>query len=463
MKVLPVRTLAIAACSALAVSSVITANEAHAQKRGVGTAIGIGIGAAVIGGVIAGALSNPGKAAPQKHSGGGGGGGKKKKSTAEDDTPAESKKSAETKAQERKDAAANFAKLQEELVAADRARRLERQRNVEMAVTDFLSCLKLLHNQLRVNADGRITDCRSEATTQLNQERGSRGVVNVQAAQGVNVNQVSAGEVKKEIEAAYDNARLGEFERLSGEMWTRDRLMVSIIDRAARQLSPYFRGVGVRGASIEDLKKIFTSSADAVRARAFETTEIVGVSYSFDRFINTIFENSDRADENLSTVGADGHYERLVSQAINVPRGRFITDDLAQKGNKAGMAQQFHYRFRARRAVYDCLSANYLSMVNSGGQRVIPIGAATSQPIRMAQMPGGTLIGAMTNAEPPGAWQRVRTFVRNDCIVAATQIADQSLRGELRPMASRWDLAPRLGLIPTASSGAQPASDQPKQ
>lgn len=463
MKVLPVRTLAIAACSALAVSSVITANEAHAQKRGVGTAIGIGIGAAVIGGVIAGALSNPGKAAPQKHSGGGGGGGKKKKSTAEDDTPAESKKSAETKAQERKDAAANFAKLQEELVAADRARRLERQRNVDLATKDFIFCLEWLHDQLRKTKDGKITDCPADVGFQIERERNNRGVHNVRAAQGVNVNQVSDGDIKKEVEGAYDSARLGEFERLPGEMWTRDRLMVSIIDRSARQLSPYFRGVGVRGASTADLQKIFAASAQAVRARAFETTEIVGVSYSFDRFITTIFENSDRADENLSTVGADGHYERLVSQAINVPRSRFISDDLAQTGNKAGMAQQFHYRFRARRAVYDCLSANYLSMVNSGGQRVIPIGGAAVQP-RMAQMPDKTLIGAVTNAEPAGAWQRVRSFVRSDCVIAADQIAEQSLRNQLRPIKSRDDLGERLRLIPTsATGGTQQTSDQPKQ
>jgi hypothetical protein len=441
---------------------VITANEAHAQKRGIGTAIGIGIGAAVIGGVIAGALSNPGKASPQKQSSGGGGGGKKKKqTTAEDDTPAESKKSAEAKAQERKDAAANFAKLEEERRAAERARRLERQRNIEMAVNDFVSCLQILHNQLRVNSDGRVDDCRAEATTQLNQERTTRGVHNVRAAQGSNVNQVSAGEIKKEVEAAYESARLGEFERLPGEMWTRDRLMVSIIDRSARQLSPYFKGVGIRGAGIEDLKKIFAASAQAVRARAFETTEIVGVSYSFDRFITTIFENSDRADENLSTVGADGHYERLVSQAINVPRSRFISDDLAQTGNKAGMAQQFHYRFRARRAVYDCLSANYLSMVNSGGQRVIPISGAATQP-RMAQLPANTLIGAMTNAEPAGAWQRVRSFVRSDCVIAADQIAEQSLRNQLRPIKSRDDLAERLRLVPTSASGGTQQTSAPQ-
>ncbi len=188
------------------------------------------------------------------------------------------------------------------------------------------------------------------------------------------MNQVTAGEIRRAVEDAYAKKELSRFERLANEMWTRDRLMVGIIDHAARQLGPYFKGIGVKGASMDNLRDVFLDSAATVYTRAFEISEIVGVSYSFDRFIHAIYENADLAGENLATVGNDGVYERLVSETINTKRGAlFITDDNAQIGNKDGITQQFHYRFRARRQVYDCLAASYPSLLKSGRSPVINI------------------------------------------------------------------------------------------
>src|SRR5262249_23196674 len=244
-------------------------------------------------------------------------------------------------------------------------------------------------------------------------------------------------------------------------------LMVCILRRAQSQLDPYFRGVGVKGTSMEDLKQLFDAAAKRVYARALETAEIIGVSYSFERFINTIYENSDRVDESLWTTGADGHYERLVSTAINmVPRNRFIVDDKSQVGDSLGLMRQFEFRFRARRAVYDCLSLHYREMVG-GQQSVVSVAAAreegtwkqAGQQARMGKLPGGDLASAVSG-EQEGAWARAQSFVRETCIGTIEQIAQSSSDNQIKPIPARWNLAPRDGAGPPA--GALPANAAPK-
>jgi hypothetical protein len=329
----------------------------------------------------------------------------------------------------------NLAMAQAEWQELVRTARLEQERNVDEAVSTFVKALEEWHKSLR--------DSRS---------------ANVRVSSGGNINQVTSGEVRKAVEDAYASAKLGDFERHAGEMWTRDRLLVRILRRAQGELEPYFKGVGVKGASMEDLKQLFDSAAKRVYARALEAAEIIGVSYSFERFITTIYENSDRADESLWTVGADGHYERLVSSAINrIPRTRFIADDKAQVSDSRGLTRQFEFRFRARRAVYDCLSARYLDLVN-GGQKVLPAALETSSVgdgqggakpghyPRMAKLPGRDLASTVSG-EQEGVWQRAQTFVADTCQGAIEQIAQTSVADDIKPIPARWNLAPTEGLL----------------
>jgi hypothetical protein len=327
-----------------------------------------------------------------------------------------------------------------------RTARLEQERNVDSAVKAFIVTLEQWHQALRNNRNA-----------------------NVRVSSGVSINQVTAGEVKKAVEDAYGAARLVDFERHAGEMWTRDRLMVRILRRAQAQLDPYFSGVGVKGTSMEDLKHLFDSAAKRVYARALETAEIIGVSYSFERFINTIYENSDRVGESLWTVGADGHYERLVSSAINlVPRNRFIMDDKVQVGDSLGLTRQFEFRFRARRALYDCLSSHYLEMVNGDGQKLLPAaietgsttggGAEPRQQPRIAKLPGRDLVSTVAGEEE-GTWRKAQTFVRETCLGTIEQIAQSSSSDQIKPIPARWNLAPRDGAL---NSGAIPMSTPAK-
>src|SRR5262245_9491630 len=119
---------------------------------------------------------------------------------------------------------------QKEREEEDRSRRLERQRNVEQAVEDFLYCLKQLHG-IRKGTESELCVVDSDD----------------KAGKSPLISQVTAGEVTREIEEAYKQARLYDFERLAGELWTRERLLVRIVDRSAMELPPYFKGVGAKG------------------------------------------------------------------------------------------------------------------------------------------------------------------------------------------------------------------------
>jgi hypothetical protein len=404
------------------------------------------------GGLIGGALNQLNRAARGINPHGGGGHRSHSRERGEEDSASRSQTSAANP--DNQQDAKNYAMALAEWQERERTARLERERNVDAAVSEFIGTLEEWHHRLRANNNA-----------------------NVRVSSGLNINQVTAGEVKKAIEDAYSAARLGDFERHAGEMWTRDRLMVRILRRAEAQLDPYFRGVGVKGTSMEDLKQLFESAAKHVHARALETAEIIGVSYSFDRFIQTIYENSDRADENLWTLGADGQYERLVSTAINsVPRKRFILDDKAQIGDSLGLTRQFQYRFRARRAVYDCLSAHYLDMVNGSadGHAVIPAsvqtnatgkakpepGAHAGQPTqapRMAKLPGRDLLSTLGAGEVDGAWMRANAFVKEECLGPVKEIAEASNNDQIKPIPARWNLAPQEGGSPSRiNAGLKP-------
>ena len=111
---------------------------------------------------------------------------------------------------------------------------------------------------------------------------------------------------------------------------------------------------------MKEIDELFARSASKVYSSALEVAEVVGVSLSFDRFIRAMYEYSDHADERLWAPGADGRYEKLATNLIDqVPREKFIQEGTGLASDPLGMQRQFLYRFRARRALYDCLSAKY--------------------------------------------------------------------------------------------------------
>ena len=231
--------------------------------------------------------------------------------------------------------AKNHAALEEERKEFARSKSLEAERDVKRAISYFITVLDKKHDKLK---------------------RTRRA--------GKYVNQVTAGELERSLDVSYQRGRLQEYDRFAGEMWTRDRLKVRVLRTAMQGLQRYFEGVGAKGPSMRDLDDLLIRSAHQVHANALEISEVIGVSNSFDRFIRTIFEYSDRADQSLWTTGADSRYERLVTTVMDsIPEPTRGAGDNRRVDDQFGLQSRFQFRFRARRALYDCLSSRYPQLV----------------------------------------------------------------------------------------------------
>lgn len=431
-------------CSCLLIFAGGSPSTAQAGQKGLGLGIGLGVGI-LLGQGLKGMTGEQRGQTPKRggprSSGSGGGSKSGGEQSASQQQPAET--------------SVNWAAEEEARRRIEQNEMAERNRNVEKAIAVFLKTLEEQHIILRGEAS------------------------NVRVSSGSNINQVTAGEVRSEVEKAYAEARLTDFDRFAGELWTRDRLTVQILKEAEKGIEPYFQGVGAKGPSMADLKEVFAKSATTIYARALELAEIIGVSQSFDGFIRTIYENSDRVPESLWTIGADGQYERMLSRAINtIDRSFFITDSAVGTGDSRGLDRLFQFRFRARRALYECLSSHYTSM--AAGQSVAEIrGPLPSLVIentlsgqgatRGASLAGGSRIkatpvstagemqpSAVNTVERAEVWGRVQSQVTGECSEPMRQVANDARDQGLQPVPARWTGGDRGGLPPTPQ--IQPAS-----
>jgi hypothetical protein len=357
-----------------------------------------------------------------------------------------------------KNAAAATAEYQE----MEKAKKLERGRNVDAALNEFIDQLKEYHRQI------------------LHRD------VNVEAATGLNINQVTTGELRRGAEDAYKNAKLYEFERYAGELWTRDRLLVRIIQQSKSGLKPYFEGVGAKGPSMGEINDLFSRSAIEVHASALEISEIVGVSLSFDRFIRAMYENSDRT-EGLWARGtneqADGLYERLATSMIDtVPREKFIQDGAGLASDPLGLEHQFQYRFRARRALYDCLTSHYSEFVAkpAAGKPIEAAYPAKSEQVATKGLvPEPTTNGALkgdaktvpeavatptstVSAGVENVSARAQSYMGQYCRDSTLSVAALAREGKIEPISTRVDASALQseGLAP--GGGDAPATLQPQ-
>jgi hypothetical protein len=300
----------------------------------------------------------------------------------------------------------------EENAEIERAKKMELERNVDLAIKAFVDKLIEWHNS--INTGDRVRSTRGE------------------------LNQVTAGQVKASIEEAYDKANLREFEKYSGELWTRDRLLVRIMRYATKNLRPYYEGVGAKGPSMEDLKDLFHKSAREAFSKALETGEIIGVSKSFDRFIRTIYENTDNAGENLTTRGMDGQYERLTSTAIEVVwRNDFADSAATLLAENENLDRQFLFRFRSRRALYDCLSVTYPELMRGGGGTTTTAFTTTSTAPAAPRSKTSASPRALTQPEQEALASKVRTHVANVCQGSVPSILAKAKSGAIGPVSSR--------------------------
>lgn len=434
----PISALKTPLCGVLVASVAIVAatpTPASAQFRNFGRAAGAVAGAAVVLGVL-GSMQQGRAAVPRGSSGSrrGRSNSNEESSSSSSGTPAaqQTAVSAATRAR-------NIAQQEAETQAINASNNMESDRNLQNALKAFIEDLRKRHQALL----GRGT--------------------NVRVATGLDINEVTEGSLRTAVEDAYRVAGLAAFERFSGEMWTRDRLTVFILRHARQKLPPYFVGAGARGPDMNELRSVLANSARSVFSIALETSELMGVSHSFDRFIRTIYENSDRADGNLWTTGADGRYEKLMSELIErVPLpaagAAGAGDSSSQNLAVQGVGRQFLARFRARRALYDCMSSSYPNLLGSraglGRGPLIQTSGATigadGGPDQAAADPT-PLDAAAAAAQTEQVWRQMQQRVAQTCSGRVPEVVRLVASGELRPQPVRYDNA-QGGVAPEVTS-----------
>ncbi len=415
-------------CGVLVASVAIVATTptpASAQFRNFGRAAGAVAGAAVVLGVL-GSMQQGRAAVPRGSSRQSG------NRRGRSDSNSESSSSSGTPAVQQTAVSAatrarNVAQQEAETQAIIASNNMESDRNLQSALKAFIEDLRRRHQGLL--GGGR----------------------NVKVATGVDINEVTEGSLRTAVEDAYRVAGLAAFERFSGEMWTRDRLTVFILRHARQKLPPYFVGAGARGPDMNELRLVLANSARSVFATALETSELMGVSHSFDRFIRTIYENSDRADGSLWTTGADGRYEKLMSDLIErvpLPAGAPVgaADSSGQSVAVQGVGRQFLARFRARRALYDCMSSSYPNLL--GNRATMGRGPLIQTSGAAAGGDGGTdqaaaeatpLDDASAALRTEQVWRRMQQRVAQTCSNRVPEIVRLVASGEFRPQPVRFD------------------------
>jgi hypothetical protein len=243
-----------------------------------------------------------------------------------------------------------------------------------------------------------------------------------------------------------------------------------------------------------EINDLFGRSAVAVYSKALEISEIVGVSLSFDRFIRAMYENSDRT-EGLWARGtneqADGLYERLATTLIDTePREVFIQDGAGLASDPLGLERQFQYRFRARRALYDCLTAHYSDFVTKAANTGKPIdaayidkSAASSQVATKGLVPEPTPVpiqssigaGKSKSADSAGlvpspmnapviedVSMKAQAYIGQYCRDSTLSVANLARQGKIEPISTRVDASAQQSDGPSSFGGNAPAVLQPQ-
>ncbi len=427
----PLRVFSISA-AALAAGVMFAPDIAEAQFGG-------GIPSGIVGGFMRhGFPGGGGGGYRHRHNGGGGGG---------DESPSGGQGGKQDHAKNNE----NAVLLYETAEAMALNQNSEESRNVGNAITSFITVLEQEHRKLRNSTNA-----------------------NVRASTGSNINQITEGEIRASVDKAYEETHLTDFDTLAGELWTRDRLQVQILREAEKGILPYFNGVGARGPDMNNLQEVFKEAAVKVYARALELSEIIGVSRSFDHFIRTIYENSDQAPEGLWTVGADVQYERMLTRVINdVDHTYFIANRVDIENQRAAtlavrLSHQFDFRFRARRALYDCLSAGYVALISKSQSASPQIGAGSGgsrgAKIDIFARPGTKTPSAkpatpdVVNVVESGdsaaeVWKRAQQVVGEKCREITKPFARTASESGLKPISARTDLAVAAGLAFDRSGG----------
>jgi hypothetical protein len=173
---------------ALFATGVLLPGQVEAQRRrDIGTAIGVGAGLLMLNEAAKG-MKQRKQDAPSTQ--------RRPQQGADGDAPKSSKRSDQPTGAQAQNSSElrNYAQAEAERQQIEAANRMESDRNVETAVDAFITDLRRRHEGLL------------------------GGRANVRVATGLNINEVTAGQIKAAVEEAYKQAHLYEFERFAGEV-----------------------------------------------------------------------------------------------------------------------------------------------------------------------------------------------------------------------------------------------------
>jgi len=244
----------------------------------------------------------------------------------------------------------------EELKASEQAAREDAARNVDKSIGLFI---------------GDLADWDAELRTLSR----SNSKLSVKAATTGELTEVTEDEIRRLLDNAYKSHGLKIFE-VDGEIWTKQRLQVLIVNKARAALRPFYNGVGAKGPGQEQLARVFDDAAGQIYQFAMETNELLGVSHSFDRLSRTIYEATDETNKNQAESAENlNNSEDIVEYFFN----KALKSKAAALDGVAGKPAQtdtqpvtpdamqavlvddlsFALRYRARRTTFDCINIVY--------------------------------------------------------------------------------------------------------
>lgn len=188
--------------------------------------------------------------------------------------------------------------------------------------------------------------------------------------------------IERSVEKAYVAAKLERFESFLGENWTAERLKVMILSRVQSETGGLFLGTNQGLVKMDDLDKIIQTAGLNVYRRLFETSELLAANQSSSLFTQRLYQAHGELVDGELREGAAQLLLRASASALGSVEGLIRRDQNA-----------FALRYRARRIITDCLSSR-VEMLSSSDK-----GIATTAEIekRIVETASSACIAWVTN------------------------------------------------------------------
>lgn len=317
------------------------------RARGFDTGLAIGVGAAIIGGLIAGSVANSGQQ------------GKSAKT-----------KSAKASAKSGKSKRGGESKGTADSATSDTAVLASLSAPGSKVSLPILATFK---SSSLVGAVGAVAEADKILNLkQRDEERDYTAKIQQILRQFDEQNKAErAGDVTQHgivtaLEEAFRKSNLDLFESFLNENWTAERLRVMILDRVIADLPALFAGNNRGLAPMSVVQSLIERSADGVYARLFESSELLAANRSILTFLRRVYEAQGSAtlppSSNAASRASDvTDAEIRASQDLKDNADRILSQAAKQAMTRFEAAfrrdpNSYALRYRAQRVVYDCLS-----------------------------------------------------------------------------------------------------------